>query len=125
MKIKLYHAFMAGICALSFCAVSCESDSNDGPKFTMEDIAGEWRGELGRTDTRAVLTLAQNGNKLSGTVVINNAETFSVNGSRAGNVVTLTVKNGDKWNLVLKDPDDLDGFATAKNGTRYEVDFDR
>lgn len=124
MKNTPLTLIMAGIAALSLCCTSCEDSHDDHGNFTMEDISGNWYGESGNPEVRTTLTLTQSGNKLSGSVTLNNDAPKSVSGSRNGNNVSLTV-NGERWTLVLKDPDDLDGFGTAKNGTRYEVDLDR
>lgn len=127
MKTSPLKIAMACLCSLSFLLVSCEGDSNhkDNSLYSIEDISGNWFGEYGRPENRTTLALKQSGTKLSGSVLLNNTEKRSVSGSRAGNNVVLNVQGGDRWELIVKDEDDLDGFGIAKDGTRYEVDLDR
>lgn len=124
MKITSRTILMASLCALSFAFVACEGDSKKS-NFTMDDISGNWYGDVNGVDDNAILSLTEKDGKLSGSVLLNNKDTRAVSGSRNGNNVTINISGGERWSLVLKDEDDLDGTGTGKIGSQYRVDLDR
>lgn len=91
----------------------------------MDDISGNWYGDVNGVDDNAILSLTEKDGKLSGSVLLNNKDTRAVSGSRNGNNVTINISGGERWSLVLKDEDDLDGTGTGKIGSQYRVDLDR